>query len=101
MATNRANQTVVEASAEGELSSHVDKLSLKTAQRSGKAAITHDGTGLFEDELTREAALTALTAEEEKRLLRKVDWRLIPLLCTLYLVKKLDENNVGTLHLEY
>uniref|UniRef100_A0A8H7NR40 Major facilitator superfamily (MFS) profile domain-containing protein n=1 Tax=Bionectria ochroleuca TaxID=29856 RepID=A0A8H7NR40_BIOOC len=95
MAPNRANETVVEASAEGELSSHVDELSLKTAQRSGKAAITHDDTGLFEDELTREAALTALTAEEEKRLLRKVDWRLIPLLCTLYLVKKLDENNVS------
>ncbi|CAG9988296.1 unnamed protein product [Clonostachys byssicola] len=95
MAPNIANETVAEASAEGELSSHVDELSLKTAQRSGKAAITHDGTGLFEDELTREAALTALTAEEEKRLLRKVDWRLIPLLCTLYLVKKLDENNVS------
>ncbi|VUC27958.1 unnamed protein product [Clonostachys rosea] len=95
MAPNGANETVVEASAEQELASHVDHLGLKTAQRSGKAAITDDGTGIFEDELTREAALTALTAEEEKRLLRKVDWRLIPLLCMLYLVKKLDENNVS------
>jgi hypothetical protein len=68
---------------------------LRTAKRAGKDHFTQDdATTLSGSELAREAALTALTAEEEKRLLRKVDWRLIPLLAMLYLVKKLDEINV-------
>ena len=36
----------------------------------------------------------AFNLAEEKRLIRKVDLRLIPLLCILYLMKKLDESNV-------
>lgn len=73
---------------------------LKTAKRSGKAFILDDDTAATSNgELSREAALTALTVEEERKLLRKVDWRLIPLLCLLYLVKKLDETNVRSLQL--
>lgn len=67
----------------------------QTAKRAGKKAVYDGSTTTSDHELTREEALTALTAEEEKRLLRKVDWRLIPLLCMLYLVKKLDESNVS------
>lgn len=63
-----------------------------TAKRTGKDA-EHPSS---DDELSREAALTALTVDEERRLIRRVDWRLVPLLCMLYLMKKIDENNVST-----
>jgi hypothetical protein len=33
--------------------------------------------------------------EAEKRLLRKLDWRLIPWLCLLYLISFLDRTNIG------
>lgn len=33
--------------------------------------------------------------ETEKRLLRKLDWRLIPWLCLLYLISFLDRTNIG------
>lgn len=35
-----------------------------------------------------------LTAEEEKRLLRKIDWRLMTLCSIIFLFKNLDSNNV-------
>ena len=31
----------------------------------------------------------------EKRLVRKLDWRLIPWLCLLYLISFLDRTNIG------
>ncbi|TIC96946.1 putative tartrate transporter [Colletotrichum higginsianum] len=69
---------------------------LRTVKRANKDDIVpDDATTLSDSELAREAALTALTVEEEKKLIRKVDWRLIPLLAMLYLVKKLDESNVS------
>lgn len=63
-----------------------------TAKRTGKD-VEHPSS---DDEISREAALTALTVDEERRLIRRVDWRLVPLLCMLYLMKKIDENNVST-----
>jgi hypothetical protein len=33
--------------------------------------------------------------EEERRLVRKLDWRLIPWLCLLYLISFLDRTNIG------
>lgn len=33
--------------------------------------------------------------EAEKRLMRKLDWRLIPWLCLLYLISFLDRTNIG------
>ncbi|GKT60947.1 pantothenate transporter [Colletotrichum tofieldiae] len=62
---------------------------VRTAKRVGRENVIPD------NELDQGAALTALTVEEEKKLIRKVDWRLIPLLVMLYLVKKLDESNVS------
>lgn len=37
---------------------------------------------------------TLLTAEEEKRLLRKIDWRLMTLCSLIFMFKNLDSNNV-------
>lgn len=36
-----------------------------------------------------------LSYEEEKKLLRRVDWRLVPLSAFIFLVKSLDVNNVS------
>jgi hypothetical protein len=98
MSPSKNNDTSVAVSSESE-SAHDATQNLKTAKRSGVAFIADDSTTIADGELSREAALTALTTEEEKKLLRKVDWRLIPLLCMLYLVKKLDESNVSCIEL--
>ena len=39
--------------------------------------------------------LVELSPEEGKRALRKVDWRLVPLLAFLYLVAFVDRSNIG------
>ncbi|KAL5335308.1 hypothetical protein BJX70DRAFT_328319 [Aspergillus crustosus] len=41
---------------------------------------------------------TLLTAEEEKKLLRRIDWRLMSLCSLIFMFKNLDANNVCTLH---
>lgn len=38
---------------------------------------------------------TLLTAAEEKKLLRKIDWRLMTLCSLIFMFKNLDSNNVG------
>ncbi|KAL3474392.1 major facilitator superfamily domain-containing protein [Aspergillus californicus] len=68
------------------------KTSFATAKRTGKNVDVGVGVDII-DEISREAALTALTVDEERMLIRRVDWRLVPLLCMLYLMKKIDENN--------
>jgi hypothetical protein len=75
------------------------QFNFKTAKRGGKHHEILDAAPMVDYKADRETALTALTAEEEKRLIRRVDWRLVPLLCLLYLMKKIDENNVGLLDL--
>jgi hypothetical protein len=39
-------------------------------------------------------ARASLSSVEEKRLLRKIDWRLIPLLAVIYMLKSVDFTNV-------
>ena len=39
---------------------------------------------------------TLLTVEEEKKLLRKIDWRLMTLCSLIFMFKNLDSNNVST-----
>ncbi|KAI1826439.1 major facilitator superfamily domain-containing protein [Xylaria intraflava] len=40
-------------------------------------------------------ARTALTIEEERKLIRRVDWRLLPLCSLIFLFKNLDSDNVS------
>lgn len=42
----------------------------------------------------RMRARASLTAEEEKRLLRRIDWRLMPLCSLMFLIKNIDANSV-------
>lgn len=44
----------------------------------------------------RMRARALLTAEEEKRLLRRIDWRLMPLCSLMFLLKNVDANSVHT-----
>jgi hypothetical protein len=39
-------------------------------------------------------ARATLSAAEEKRLLRRIDWHLIPLLAVMYMLKSVDYSNV-------
>lgn len=41
-------------------------------------------------------ARTALTAEEEKKLIRRIDWHLMPLCSIIFMFKNLDSDNVGS-----
>ncbi|KAI0014490.1 putative pantothenate transporter [Xylariaceae sp. FL0662B] len=43
----------------------------------------------------RMQARTALTAEEEKKLIRRVDWHLMPLCSLIFMFKNLDSDNVS------
>lgn len=38
-----------------------------------------------------------LSGAEEKKLLRRIDWRLLPLLAAMYVVKTIDAQNVSML----
>ncbi|KAH7146243.1 major facilitator superfamily domain-containing protein [Dactylonectria macrodidyma] len=40
-------------------------------------------------------ARATLSSDEEKKLLRRIDWRLIPLLSIMYMVKTIDASNVS------
>jgi len=43
----------------------------------------------------RMRARTALTADEEKKLIRRIDWHLMPLCSLIFLFKNLDVDNVS------
>lgn len=43
----------------------------------------------------RMRARTALTAEEEKKLIRRIDWHLMPLCSIIFMFKNLDSDNVS------
>ncbi|PBP24224.1 Major facilitator superfamily domain, general substrate transporter [Diplocarpon rosae] len=56
-------------------------------------AVSKGGITSHDDELMR--ARATLTAEEEKKFLRKLDWYLLPLLSIMYAVKTIDAANVA------
>lgn len=43
----------------------------------------------------RMRARTSLTAEEEKKLIRRIDWHLMPLCSIIFMFKNLDSDNVS------
>ncbi|KAJ3542784.1 hypothetical protein NM208_g395 [Fusarium decemcellulare] len=94
MASNKSADSVAAVPQDREQHYHND-FRFQTARRAGKPCNYGDNTTTTDESMSRQEALTALTVDEEKRLLRKVDWRLVPFLCMLYLVKKLDESNVS------
>ncbi|KAH7109889.1 major facilitator superfamily domain-containing protein [Dendryphion nanum] len=50
---------------------------------------------LDKTEAYQEGASQGFTLEEQNRIMRKVDWRVVPLLTFLYLVSFIDRSNIG------
>lgn len=57
-----------------------------------EASSSQDSIDGYDPELMR--GRTLLTAEDEKKLLRKIDWRLMTLCSLMFMFKNLDSNNV-------
>jgi len=55
-------------------------------------ATTDDQIVGYDSSLMRDRTL--LSSDEEKRLLRRIDWRLLPLLAVMYMIKTIDAANV-------
>ncbi|EPE06666.1 pantothenate transporter [Ophiostoma piceae UAMH 11346] len=66
----------------------VDRNHDQFASTGGKTHITG-----YDAELM--AARVTLSADEERRLLRRIDWHLLPLLAVMYMVKTIDASNVS------
>ena len=69
---------------------------LHLAQRGGQVAksdIDEDSIDGFEAD--RMKARTLLTADEEKKLLRKIDWHIMPLCSLMFLFKNMDSDNIS------
>jgi hypothetical protein len=58
-----------------------------------EASSTQESIDGYDPELMN--GRTLLTAEEEKKLLRKIDWRLMTLCSLIFMFKNLDSNNVS------
>lgn len=54
-----------------------------------------DSTEIPGFEADQMRARTLLTAEEEKKLLRRIDWHIMPLCSFMFMLKSMDANNVS------
>ncbi|KAJ2980283.1 hypothetical protein NUW58_g6984 [Xylaria curta] len=61
----------------------------------GEVADVKDDQAIQGFDVERMRARTALTADEEKRLIRRIDWHLMPLCSIIFLFKNLDADNVS------
>lgn len=50
-----------------------------------------------EDEAYRQAFLSRFTADDDRRIMRKVDLRFLPLMGSMYLVKQVDYTNAASI----
>ena len=60
-----------------------------------KSFVSSAGVEEIEFETQDEVNDYYIDPKAEKRLVRKLDWRLIPWLCLLYLISFLDRTNIG------
>ena len=59
----------------------------------GPSGSEEEGISGFEAERMRGRSL--LTAEEERKLLRKIDWRIMSICSLLFLIKNIDSDNIS------
>lgn len=59
-------------------------------------ATTPDGSTDTDYETYRRGVLAGFTAEDDRRLMRKVDWHFLPLMALMYIVKQVDYINAST-----
>jgi hypothetical protein len=55
--------------------------------------------GVYEQPASHNSDTTSFDEKATKRLLRKIDWHLIPFLALLYLLSFLDRSNIGNARL--
>lgn len=89
-----AKNVVESASAEVESSSSSSGDGYYRAARGEVVDVKSDQT-IQGFDAERMRARTALTAEEERKLIRRVDWHLMPLCSLMFLFKNLDSDNVS------
>jgi hypothetical protein len=66
------------------------------AARDGEVADISSDQTIEGFDAERMRARTSLTTEEERKLLRRIDWHLMPLCSFMFLFKNLDVDNVST-----
>jgi hypothetical protein len=66
--------------------------SVRRGEELAEASLSRESIDGYDPELM--SGRTLLTAEEEKKLLRKIDWRLMTLCSLIFMFKNLDSNNV-------
>lgn len=84
-------------SAETRIDGGVDNSTFHYASRGeilNDASYAADEITGFDEERMR--ARTYLTAEEEKKLLRRMDWHVMPFCAIMFLLKNIDSENVRT-----
>ncbi|PTB36245.1 uncharacterized protein TrAFT101_000213 [Trichoderma asperellum] len=79
-----------------EKASVMEAETINTSDRSGKVEID-DGRGI---KAVSSATLESFSHLDEKKILRKMDLRLIPMLAILYLLSFLDRGNIGNAKIE-
>lgn len=72
-----------------------DPAALSTAARLEQDPEKHDISPVEADKASPNEAAYHVTPEMEKRVLRKLDSRLVPLVMGLYLLAYLDRSNIG------
>jgi hypothetical protein len=74
----------------------IDDNGLHLAQRGGRVVGSDiDENSIQGFEVDRMKARTLLTADEEKKLLRKIDWHIMPLCSLMFLFKNMDADNIS------
>jgi hypothetical protein len=69
---------------------------LHYARRGGDAVDSDvDSTEIHGFDAERMRARTLLTADEEKKLLRRIDWHIMPLCSIMFMLKNMDADNIS------
>lgn len=85
--------TIADSLGTSEISSPTDDFHhVRRGQDAGDLSVAESIDGY---DAERMRARTALTAEEEKKLLRRIDWHLMPICSLIFMFKNLDSDNVG------
>ena len=71
---------------------HSDNDEVDLEKEAAHAEVTHQNGNLTAEE---SAFLAGFSEEQRKAVLRKVDWRLVPVLLILYLISFIDRANIG------
>ncbi|KAI1077057.1 putative pantothenate transporter [Whalleya microplaca] len=87
-------EPVATASKTADVSSSVDG-GFHRAQRGDVAGNVSGDESIDGYDAARMQARTALSAEEERKLIRRIDWHLMPLCSLIFMFKNLDSDNVS------